>query len=144
MAAGHVHLIEEESDHVVSKPFDARRSFPRAAPIAVDNEPRLHTTWFLEPVPLPIPGKAPGLLVVNPKGQDSEIWAIFRRYLFDYRTDFNAPMLLLIDSEGKARKIYASMPSSAQLQADRAASGPQALPFPGDYLASTQIGRAHV
>jgi tetratricopeptide (TPR) repeat protein len=137
MAAGHLHLIEEESDQVVSKPFDGRNSFPRAAPIAVDNEPRLHTTWFLEPIPLPIPGKAPGLLVVNPKDPDSEIWAIFRRYLFDYRTDFKVPMLLLIDSQGKARKIYAGMPSAAELQADRAASGPQALPFPGDYLAST-------
>jgi len=75
-------------------------------------------------------------LVVNPKDPDSEIWAIFRRYLFDYRTNFNAPMLLLIDSEGKARKIYASMPSSAQLQVDRAASTAPALPFPGDYLAA--------
>jgi len=139
IAAGHVHLIEEESDHVVSEPFDARRSFPRAAPIAVDNEPRLHTTWFLEPVPLPIARKAPGLLVVNPKDPDAEMWAIFRRYLFDYRTDFNAPMLLLIDSDGKARKIYAGMPSPVQIQADRAASGSgsPALPFPGDYLAST-------
>jgi tetratricopeptide (TPR) repeat protein len=105
----------------------------------VDNEPRLHTTWFLEPVPLPIARKAPGLLVVNPKDPDAEMWAIFRRYLFDYRTDFNAPMLLLIDSDGKARKIYAGMPSPVQIQADRAASGSgsPALPFPGDYLAST-------
>jgi Flp pilus assembly protein TadD len=57
--------------------------------------------------------------------------------LFDYRTDFSAPMLLLIDSEGKARKIYAATPSPAQLEADRAASGAPALPFPGDYLAAT-------
>jgi tetratricopeptide (TPR) repeat protein len=103
----------------------------------VDNEPRLHTTWFLEPVPLPILGKPPGLLVLNPKGPDSEVWGIFRRYLFDYRTDFTAPMLLLIDSDGRARKIYASMPGATQLQADRTAAGAPALPFPGDYLAAT-------
>jgi Flp pilus assembly protein TadD len=137
MAAGHLYAIEEESPNVASRPFEARRSFPPAAPIAMDNEPRLHTTWFLEPVPLPLARRAPGLLVVTPQGPDPEIWAIFRRYLFDYRTDFTAPMLLLIDADGKARKIYATMPGAAQLQADRAAASAPALPFPGDYLAST-------
>lgn len=136
MAAGRVHSIEEGSDQVVTKLFQPRHHFPAAASFSSDNEPRLHTTWFLEPVPLPIAGKAPGLLIVKPKDPDSEVWAIFRRYLFDYRTDFTEPMLLLIDSDGKARKIYASMPDVVQLQADRAASGVPALPFPGDYLAA--------
>ena len=137
MAAGQVHFIEEGSDHVATKPFAVRQSFPRAAAVSVDNEPRLHTTWFLEPVPLPIPGKVPGLLVVKPDDPDAGIWAIFRRYLFDYRTDFTEPMLLLIDAEGKARKIYSVLPNAAQLEADRAASGVAKLPFPGDYLAAT-------
>lgn len=44
-------------------------------------------------------------------------------------------MLLLIDADGKARKIYAAMPNPAQLQEDR--TGVPALPFPGDYLAAT-------
>jgi tetratricopeptide (TPR) repeat protein len=137
MAAGRVHFIEEESDHVETKPFQPKPHFAAIAPMPVDNDPRLHTTWFLEPIPLPVAGKSAGLAAIQPKGPDAEVWAIFRRYLFDYRTDFTSPMMLLVDSDGKAQKIYASMPSPAQLQADRTEAAAPALPFPGDYLAAT-------
>ncbi|HLK17704.1 MAG TPA: FG-GAP-like repeat-containing protein [Bryobacteraceae bacterium] len=137
LAVGQLYSIEEGSDHVSSKPFAVRPSFPQVAAVPVDNEPRLHTTWFLEPVPLPRPGKAPGLLVVKPNDADSAIWAIFRRYLFDYRTGFTEPILLLVDAENRARKIYAQPPSAAQLEMDRSANAAAKLPFPGDYLAST-------
>ncbi len=136
LAAGHLYTIAEGSDAPSSKPFKPRPQFPAASPIAVDNEPRLHTTWFVEPVPLPIPAKAPGLLVVNPAGSDAAVWRIFRRYLFDYRAALTAPLVLLLDSAGRARKIYAAMPGSAEVRADLAALAPGALPFEGTYRAS--------
>ena len=136
LSAGRVYSIEEGSDAVTSKPFNPHTNFPPAPPISVDNEPRLHTTWFLEPMPLPMPAKAPGLLVLNPTGRDLAVWRIFRRYLFDYRTELTPPLLLLIDSSGRARKIYASMPTAADVRADQATANPRALPFPGRYFAA--------
>jgi tetratricopeptide (TPR) repeat protein len=133
LAAGHLYLIEEGSDAISSQPFHERTRFAAAPPIPVDNEPRLHTTWFVEPVPLPIPAKAPGLLVVNSKGPDAAVWRIFRRYLFDYRAETPGDLLLLMDSEGRARKIYAAMPSAAEIRADAENTAPHALPFEGRY-----------
>jgi tetratricopeptide (TPR) repeat protein len=135
LPAGHVYTIAEASDAPVSRPFRPRPTFPAAQPIPVDNEPRLHTTWFIEPVPLPIPAKAPGLLVLNPAGSDVEVWRIFRRYLFDYRADLKPPLLLLLDSAGRARKIYSAMPDAEEVRGDLAALSPKALPFEGKYLA---------
>jgi tetratricopeptide (TPR) repeat protein len=135
LEAGNLYRIEEASDAVAAEPFRQQQHSAVAAPIPVDNEPRLHTTWFMEPIPLPIPAKAPGLLVVNPTGADAAIWGIFRRYLFDYRTELKPPLLLLIDPAGKARKIYAEMPSAAEIRADMANLNPPALPFNGKYAA---------
>jgi Flp pilus assembly protein TadD len=135
LAAGRLYEIEEGSDSVSAKPFHPRPQFPPASPIPVDNEPRLHTTWFMEPVPLPIPAKAPGLLVLNPTGREAAVWSIFRRYLFDFRAELKPPLLLLIDSAGQARKIYADMPSPAEVRADMAIANPRALPFEGHYSA---------
>jgi tetratricopeptide (TPR) repeat protein len=136
LAAGRLYTIVEGSDAPSSKPFQPRPRFAAAPPIPVDNEPRLHTTWFMEPVPLPIPAKAPGLLVVNPNGPDAAVWRIFRRYLFDYRAELTGPLVLLLDSAGRARKIYATMPGLTETRADLAAATPRALPFEGRYQAS--------
>jgi len=133
LAAGHLHGIEEGSDEVSSTPFRDQPRFPTAPPIAVDNDPRLHDTWFVEPVPLPVAVKTPGLRVLNPTGADAGIWRVFRRYLFDYRADLKVPLLLLLDSAGRARKIYAAMPSAAVVRADQSVTTPQAFPFEGRY-----------
>jgi tetratricopeptide (TPR) repeat protein len=142
LPAGHLHTIEEGSDAILSQPFRDRCQFPMTSPITVDNEPRLHDTWFVEPVPLPVAAKAPGLLVLNPTGREAEIWHIFRRYLFDYRTEVKPPLLLLLDSAGRARKIYASLPDAAKVRADLAMQAPRALPFEGKYWAGIP-GRDH-
>jgi Flp pilus assembly protein TadD len=142
LPAGHLHTIEEGSYAIVSQPFRDRRRFPVAPPIAVDNEPRLHDTWFVEPIPLPVPAKSPGLLVLNPSSAEMDVWRIFRRYLFDYRTELKPPLLLLLDSAGRARKIYASMPGAAAIRADLALQTPRALPFEGKYWAGVP-GRDH-
>jgi tetratricopeptide (TPR) repeat protein len=140
LAAGHIYTIEEGSAALSSKPFEARQSFPAAQLVPVDNEPRLHTAWFMEPVPLPIPAKAPGLLIVNPAGAGADIWRVFRRYLFDYRAELEAPLLLLVGSAGEARRIYATMPGESEVAADLRDASPRALPFEGRF-ASTAPGR---
>jgi len=135
LAAGHVHSIEEGSTTVSSAPFREPPRFAGAPPIAVDNDPRLQDTWFVEPVPLPVALKAPGLQVVNPTGTDAGIWRTFYRYLFDYRSELKPPLLLLLDNLGRARKIYAAKPSAAQVEADLPIKAQTALPFGGRYLA---------
>ncbi len=132
LAAGHLYQLTEGSPEVASTLFAPHRVVNRdreGAAGRVDNTARLHDTWFLEPLPLPIPAKAPGLLVVEP----TPVWSIFRRYLFDYRVDLKSPMLLLIGSDGKARKIYAKRPTTEQVRADLAMQDPPALPFAGRY-----------
>jgi thioredoxin-like negative regulator of GroEL len=137
LQAGRLYAIQEGSEDLSSILFQAPHRFPEPPPIPVDNEPRLHTTWFLEPVPLPVPAKSPGLLVVNPSGSDVDIWRVFRRYLFDYRAELTPPLLLLIDTSGRARRIYHRMPSPADVRADLAELTPRVLPFEGRFWATT-------
>ncbi len=63
-------------------------------------------------------------------------YALFRRYLFEYRTDLQLPLVLLVDGESRARKVYAEVPTAAEMRADLARIGQSralALPFPGKY-----------
>jgi tetratricopeptide (TPR) repeat protein len=129
-----VYTIEEGSEAISSKPFQGRHQFSAAPAIPVDNEPRLHTTWLVEPVPLPVRAK-PGLLAVDPKGPDAAVWRVFRRYLFDYRAELTAPLQLLIDSAGNSIKVYATVPSSDEVRKDSAMQKPPAFPFAGRYWA---------
>ena len=139
LEAGYRYIVEEGSAPAERAPFKTARPLAVAKPLAVDNQPRLHTTWFMEPVPLPFPAKAPGLLVVE---NNDPVWAIFRRYLFDYRVDFKPPMFLLIGEDGKAWKIYAERPSAEEVHADMARIRPvgnnrpqlASLPYQGVYV----------
>jgi tetratricopeptide (TPR) repeat protein len=135
LAAGRLYEISEGADAVFARPFAQPRVFPAAPAIPVDNEPRLHTTWLIEPVPLPVRAKAPGLLVVDPNGPDAAVWRVFRRYLFDYRADFAGPLALLVDAQNRAVKVYAAAPDPAVLRADATAQ-PRPFPFEGRYIAS--------
>jgi FimV-like protein len=61
---------------------------------------------------------------------------LFRRYLFEYRKDLSLPLVLLVDSESRARKVYADIPSAAEMRGDLARinqSHALALPFSGKY-----------
>jgi tetratricopeptide (TPR) repeat protein len=64
-------------------------------------------------------------------------WSIFRRYLFDYRCELEMPLCLLIDSNGRAAKVYSGIPSAAEASGDlqllRTSERPPALPFAGEY-----------
>ncbi len=129
LEAGFLYALVEGEPRYDRKPFAPARAIAAGPPLRVDNEPRLHTTWFMEPIPLPRPA-APGLLVVE---TNDPVWRIFRRYLFDYRTDLKQPVFLLIGGDGMARKIYATRPTAAEVQADMGISTPAALPFAGRY-----------
>ena len=63
-------------------------------------------------------------------------YSLFRRYLFEYRKDLSLPLVLLVDGESRARKVYANIPSAAEMRGDLARidqSHALALPFPGKY-----------
>ncbi len=113
--------------------------------------------WLLEPVPLPEKLAGPALAVLGkgrsaaPAGElpviqiDAEAeperaawYAIFQRYLFDYRGPLTLPLALLIDGESRAHKLYRTIPDSAQVRRDLADMRQPdrlalALPFPGRY-----------
>jgi Flp pilus assembly protein TadD len=90
-----------------------------------------------EPAPrLPVPLESLDLRTASPEVAAS--YAIFRRYLFDYRVDLSTPLWFLIDGQGRVRKIYAEAPDGATAQSDlRFVDGPipdpRALPFAGVY-----------
>jgi tetratricopeptide (TPR) repeat protein len=155
LAAGFVYEVTEGSAEVRSRPLRARTELPADVAFATDNRARLQTTWLWEPVPLPEMRQGPAVLAVHAgeplprlpvpmqsldlRQAHEDVaagYAIFRRYLFDYRVDLETPLWLLIDAAGRVRKIYAEAPAAAMAQADlRSLDGPlpdkRGLPFPG-------------
>ncbi len=69
------------------------------------------------------------------------VYAVFHRYLFEYRGPFSLPLVLLVDDTSGARKVYANIPDRETLMEDLAnidRFGELGLPFPGRYyLVST-------
>ncbi|HEU0006715.1 MAG TPA: tetratricopeptide repeat protein, partial [Terriglobia bacterium] len=128
-----------------------------------ENTPRLQETWLLEPALLPQKHAGPGFVclagspaVTRVEGVPFEVvdltkaapdtaavYALFRRYLFDWRADLVLPLVFLVDAEGLAHKIYPSVPPASVLhvdleklsviQRDPAARQRLALPFEGQY-----------
>ncbi|HCC59142.1 MAG TPA: hypothetical protein DEQ47_18145 [Solibacterales bacterium] len=141
--AGYRYRITEGVEHPERIAFAARQEFAAPEIHGIDNVPRLHTTWFWEPVPLPERRTGPGLLTISAgmlegKPELAAWYALFRRYLFDYRKDLEVPLHLLIDAESRACKIYAEPPDAAQVRNDLAVmqDGPperKALLFAGRY-----------
>ena len=129
---------------------------PPEQPIRADNSLGFEPTWLLDPLPLPLRAEA-GFLVLNsgssvrmptdvpvrvlnltPENQDHALaFAVFRRYAFDYRAGLELPMSVLVDGEGRARKLYPGVPSTADARRDydamRAGTAVSPLPFPGQY-----------
>ena len=133
--AGKIYSITEASKEITVQPLRAQVKLP-SRPVVADNTLKLEDTWFLEPIPLPEPQHGPGLLVLTDrdlaKPERREQYEIFRRYLFDWRTGLKTPLVLLLNAEGHAVKIYASI-ESARSEPRASASG-QTLPFPGFYI----------
>lgn len=158
LAAGFRHEVTEGSANVVSHPLRSRTEWPENVAFAVDNKARLHTTWLREPVPLPEKRRGPALVVLHAgeplpqlpvqvdaldlRHADEDLvagYAIFRRYLFDYRAGLATPLWLLIDAQSRVRKVYAEEPDAATAKADLIAvegpsPDPRGLPFDGYYI----------
>ena len=158
LAAGFLYEVSEGSAEFRATPLRPRKDLPADVPFPVDNRARLQTTWFWEPVPLPEQRRGPALFVVHAgeplprlavpvesldlRHADPDLvaaYAIFRRYLFDYRVDLQTPLWLLIDAESRVRKIYAEAPGNAAVQADlrsldTALPDERGLPFRGYYV----------
>jgi tetratricopeptide (TPR) repeat protein len=160
-AAGFRYEITEGSANVEKQPFATARRVPATpvAPLVADNQPGTHDTWLLEPVPLPDKRKGPGLLyigagdkpnfagnaeVVDLQSESADVaagYAIFRRYLFDWRSPLTLPLVILIDEHSRAHKLYATAPDATTLTADLKLMRDNdrqglALPFRGDYFAT--------
>ncbi|MCX6628807.1 MAG: FG-GAP-like repeat-containing protein [Candidatus Solibacter sp.] len=155
LAAGFLHEVTEGSADIRSRRLAPRTELPADAPFATDNRARPHDSWLWEPVPLPERRRGPMLLALHAgeplpslpvavesldlreaAGDLSAAYAIFRRYLFDYRVDLETPQWFLVDGESRVRKIYAVAPDAATAQADlRSLAGPlpdaRGLPFEG-------------
>ncbi len=156
--AGYRYFVHEASSDLRREPFAARKPLPAAAPFVPDNRPPFEETWLLQPVPIPDERKGPGYVLLTaaqndalPAGLPGHVidltkespdvaacYALFRRYLFDYRTDLLLPMLLLIDERGLAHKVYPAVPAESRLREDlRLLRDPArqrlALPFRGEY-----------
>ncbi|MGI8991003.1 MAG: FimV/HubP family polar landmark protein [Bryobacteraceae bacterium] len=152
---GFTYTIVEGKEALDRAPFRKRTLYSDTA-VMPKNAPEFADTWLLEPVPTPEKRKGPGFLLlysgacpalpsflpfdaVDLGRQNDEVaaaFALFRRYLFEYRTELSLPLLLLIDSESRARKIYASIPPASELQTDlgKIERGPEfALPFTGRF-----------
>jgi tetratricopeptide (TPR) repeat protein len=158
LAAGFLYEVTEGKAEIASRRLLPRTELPEGARFAIDNQARLHTTWLWEPVPLPEQRRGPALLVLHagealphlPVAIDAvdvrqapadlvAAYAVFRRYLFDYRIDLETPLWLLVDGDSRVRKIYASAPDPATAQADleslaRPLPDTRGLPFDGFFL----------
>ncbi len=153
--AGFLYVVTEGVSDFRSTRLRPRTALPTDVKIAVDNQSRPLTTWLREPVPLPEKRPGPALLVLHageplpqfPVPTETldlrtapadlvAAYAIFRRYLFDYRVDLTTPLWMLIDSFSRVRKIYADAPTAPTVQADLSAvdsplPDARALPFDG-------------
>jgi len=160
LASGFRYRVVEGSADVSREPFTTPTPSPlQSKAVTGENQTAfVEPAWLLEPVPLPDARKGPGFILLTLGGtapssaaaplqvidltRESEdtaaCYAIFRRYLFDYRAALKSPLLLLVDDHGRAHKVYPDLPESERLRSDLALlNHPDrmrlALPFTGRY-----------
>ena len=155
LQAGFLYEVTEGRAELRSRPLRARAEWSDNDEVPVDNQARLHDTWMWEPVPLPEKRPGPLLLIlhageslpklpvrteaVDLRSANPDLvagYAIFRRYLFDYRVGLETPFWMLVDAESRVRKVYGRAPDPGTAQSDlRSLDGPvpdpRGLPFGG-------------
>jgi Tfp pilus assembly protein PilF len=157
---GNTWTIVEGSAKPLRVPFQTLAGYAETQVTGI-NEADFGDTWLLDPLPDPglhsgpavvllYAGKPPAaaaardVQAIDLSGEPAEVgaaYALFRRYLFEYRTGLELPLALLVDRESKVRKIYATIPSDKAIRADLgilpglspAQNRLLALPFPGRY-----------
>ncbi len=134
LESGKSYTIVEGSSDVRGEAFRESHSLPSTS-VSADNEMRLHDTWMMEPVPLPVAHSGPGVFVIDKPSPEFEV---FRRYLFDWRTSLETPFAMLLNASGEMVKVYSHPPGTAQRDADLAKlrdwSPRLGLPFDGFYV----------
>ncbi len=135
LRAGYRYDVVEGQSDVSQVPLAHGGFFQQELPVRFENKPTLQTSWFIEPIPLPDKRPGPGLVTIADQESTDTLaaYSIFRRYLFEWRTDLDLPLYLLVDEKGRARKIYSSQPSARDVQADIHSLG-KPLPFEGRYV----------
>ncbi len=132
LEAGFRYRLKEGSAEPVRKAALApRKPLPAATAIKPNNDLVFEPTWLYDPLPLPEKRKGPGFVTIT---EPSDLYATFRRYIFDYRAPLQTPITFLIDAESRVHKIYPGIPTQATQQQDLkqlARSAELALPFPG-------------
>ncbi len=140
VAAGKRHHIVEGRGITASVSLTAARPIPV---VSLDAPTTAGDVWLLEPVPLPEKRSGPGLVVIDRAdlegSPDRAAWyALFQRYLLDYRGPLTLPLVLLVDERSRAHKLYGAVPSDDDVRADLVAMRDPdrtklALPFDGWY-----------
>jgi tetratricopeptide (TPR) repeat protein len=158
LEAGFHYYVTEGASEPRREAFARRVPLRPAPPVLPDNRPAFEETWLMLPVPIPEQRRGPGFLLLTagagaglPAGIPGELldlsraspdvaagYALFRRYLFDYRTELLLPMLILIDAQGLAHKVYPNVPAAGRLREDLQLMREVdrlrlALPFTGTY-----------
>ena len=153
---GYRYRIKEGSLDYERSPLLPRR--PAGAPkppVPPQNYHVFEPTWLWDALPLPVqvpegflfltdgglasPPTALPYQVFDLTGESEDkaaAFAIFRRYIFDYRTGLSLPMTLLVDNLSRARRVYPGIPSAPELQRDYEiykgqGNPPRGLPFQG-------------
>ena len=158
LEAEHLYEVVEGAGVASKRPF-APRPWPRGeAELEAVNEETFEPTWLLDPLPLPEKRPGPGFVclaagerppppaavpwqAVDLRAEEPQAaawYALFRRYIFDYRVGLSLPLTLLLDADSRAVKLYPGLPSAGEAVRDLAAAGEapaRALPFPGFYAA---------
>ena len=161
LATGYRYRIREGEPEPQATPL-AAASVPAepVQPLQADNRFVFEPTWLMDPVPLPEPAE-PGFLILTDGGlpkapstvpfqvvdlsaappDRAAAFAIFRRYLFDYRTGLRLPLVMLVDSQSKVHKVYPGLPDEEELRNDResllARTRDVGLPFEGRYYVTS-------
>ncbi len=167
LEAGFRYRIREGNGRFTRVRLDAGpQTRSQSGTVSPDNRLVFEPTWFLDAVPLPLSaedgflviadGEVPGLppdvphkVIDLSQGTADQVaaFSIFRRYLFDYRAELKLPLVLLVGLQGRALRVYPSVPDEAVLRRDLGAvRGPTdlarlALPFPGRFHGGA--GRQH-
>ena len=163
LEAGFRYRIRERDGEVARTPFEAHQAPEPALPrINGHNDPVFEPTWLFDAVPLPESAEEGFLFLTdgalrNPPStmpfrevdltaapaDRAAAFAVFRRYLFDYRAGLRLPFGMLVDQFSRVHKIYPRLPPQAELLRDwevfkdrgRGAVG-LSLPFKGRYYGS--------
>ena len=73
--AGYLYDVVEGSVALTKRPLTPRKEIPAGGGLNADNRARLHSTWFWEPVPIPVKVKGPALLVLH-AGESLPTWTV--------------------------------------------------------------------